>query len=274
MCFCTRSCHSKKLHLTKSKKYIYTNNQSDRYCWKFFSLRRKISSSMSEKLKKVLRFSKKCFSCKLWTKRSYWLVECGFDDRAQNFLTDGQKFFAQCPKKIKEFEWNFSLKIFVLTRKMQFWQPCRKIFAERTKKFCSMSQNDDREKFNEIFSSKCCYWHVECNFLKPTQEFLPKAPRTSTQCPIMTKRKLLFSKERFFSNFLYTHRMQIRRRAKKFERKTDKFSPMSRFDQKIINFSTKEPLKLFSCIRWMQFCIRWMLAGSVFLEGEKLLKIQ
>ena len=64
-------------------------------------------------------------------------------------------------------------KMFVWTRKMQFWEPCQQIFANRSKIFRSKSEkNWNTKKFSEnCFSSKCSTGHVECTFDNPADVF-------------------------------------------------------------------------------------------------------
>ena len=58
-------------------------------------------------------------------------------------LRKSSKSFSQFPKKTeKKFQKIFFLKIFLLTRRMQFWQRCRSLYKERN--FFSMSEKEKK----------------------------------------------------------------------------------------------------------------------------------
>ena len=78
---------------------------------------------------------KKLFKNSFLPKRSSGQVECSFDNPAENFLFKIGKLFAQWVKKIHEIiiffqKIIFCNKIFVPTRKVQFWRLSQKLLAQ------------------------------------------------------------------------------------------------------------------------------------------------
>jgi len=76
---------------------------------------------------------------------------------------------------------NFSKKMFFLemilwTRRVEFRQPCRKVFARRPKLFCSLSES--RKKFEEIQNRLCSSnysaGHGKSSFEDPVKFFEQK----------------------------------------------------------------------------------------------------
>ena len=64
--------------------------------------------------------------------------------------------------------------MFIWRRKMQFRQPCRKIFSKRPKLFRSKSEMRFLNYIffqKKYFSSKCFSGHVECSFDNPVDFF-------------------------------------------------------------------------------------------------------
>ena len=80
--------------------------------------------------------------------------------------------------------------MFILTRRMQFWQPCRKFFEKNLKTFRSKTENIYKIRF---FSQKCSSGHVECSFDNRAENFLLKS---ENKCKI-----IIFTKKTFLKNY-------------------------------------------------------------------------
>ena len=74
----------------------------------------------------------------------------------KKIVPEARKFCAQFPKKIKKINLPHqkSFKMLSWMRRMQYWEPCRKIFDKKPKSFRWMSKNDIKNNSLEIcFSS-------------------------------------------------------------------------------------------------------------------------
>ena len=67
---------------------------------------------------------------------SYRNVECSFDNPIEFFSKESRLFFAQCPRSVKRTKLHekieFSLRMFLWTRRLQLWQPYLKILSQNT----------------------------------------------------------------------------------------------------------------------------------------------
>ena len=78
-------------------------------------------------------FIKNVFSWKC----SSGLIEWSFENPAENFLPKDQKVFAQNPEIFEKYIFSknkISLKVFLMTSRIQVWQTCQKFLAESPKK--------------------------------------------------------------------------------------------------------------------------------------------
>ena len=94
-----------------------------------------------------------------FSKFSYGQVKCSFEDPSKSFFREGQIFFAQCTKIIRETQLLgkfVSVKMLRGTRKIQFSRTSRQCFTKLPMFFSSMSENETKlfYFFVKTFSSK------------------------------------------------------------------------------------------------------------------------
>ena len=109
---------------------------------------------------------------KSFFKIALWHREDSSDHPAKHFekslkvfcpVTEILIFLERLKKKKKK-----SLKMFPWTRRKQFWQPCRKVFAKRSKTVPQMS-NKKEGKFQKTKKKlRFFYRHLKCCFDNPT----------------------------------------------------------------------------------------------------------
>ena len=101
---------------------------------------------------------------------------------------------------IKNF-WLFqkNSKIFLWTRRMQFWRICQKNFARRPETLSSMSENVNKYKVSQenTLSSKCFTWTVECSYQSRAGRNSKSGRNFFVQCPKVMKKAFLQE------NFIY-----------------------------------------------------------------------
>ena len=121
-------------------------------------------------------------------------VQSSFVNPVENLQPKGQRLFAQSPNMISKTQlfWNKILKMFVLTRKMQFIQVYQNFFAMKLK-FCLL-KIWWRWKSNRIIFSKYMFFHKL--FSGPAKYFL-------TTCRKLWQTHLVFFTETILRSFFY-----------------------------------------------------------------------
>ena len=130
------------------------------------------------------------FFCSMPSLKNYFFFE-----KKSDFIKKGWSFF---PKKN-------SLKIFLLTSKMQFLQLSRNLCGRKVSDFL-LNVRERSEVFFQVFHQFVFYRHVECCSDNSIRFFWQKVEKFS----LNVQKWLIFFQERiFFKNFLLTSKMQF-----------------------------------------------------------------
>ena len=112
------------------------------------------------------------------SKTSNGYVECSFFNSVEKFLAEGLKFLTQCPKLIEKKEFNRK-KFFpqnVVEDTLNAVSMSAPVKCQRkSENFHSLSKKEEIKVFRmKIFSPKCYWRHIGCNFDSPVENFLPE----------------------------------------------------------------------------------------------------
>ena len=111
-------------------------------------------------------------------KEFFCTSKMGFDKPDEIFLIKSRTFSEQNRTMIKNLSKKPSL-YFLRPCKMQFWQPCWKIFARRPKTFRSRSESDNKNFIvsKKYFFLKVILWTLRMLFLQRHRIFFDKRPK-------------------------------------------------------------------------------------------------